>query len=440
MRVAWKVPDSPFRMEPNVAGAPRPRRRHAGRLRGRLRRRAQRDLVERGVGARGRAGARRLDRRASTAPLRGSCRTRALRVDRRSGSPCRACQCSTGSACCTSCGVPSSRDTPPECSAADNIKSLAAILADRAARPRRRRPRAGVKIGLFLALFHDRSLDEALDAARAAGCEAVEIATTGPHDAPDLAAAGRAATASRSPRSPATATRSTPTRRSRAQADRELSPHRGARGRASRRWHGDHILRLPRRVGALSPTELGRRAPGRTTTRRRSTGSGASASSRTGSRRRSSRASTACGSRSSRIPASSSTTPRRCCGCATPRGPSIGVNFDPSHLFWQQIDPSASARSADGCDLPRPRKGHRLRREPAGPRRRPRDEDATPASERGASASIGDGHPVEFWRDLVAALRDAGYDGALSIEHEDPFCSPADGLARAVATLRAALA
>ena len=71
-----------------------------------------------------------------------------------------------------------------------------------------------MKIGLFLALFHDRPLDEALDAAKAAGCEAVEIATFGPHDEPDLA---ERATASRPrglrallPR----ATRSTPTRRS----------------------------------------------------------------------------------------------------------------------------------------------------------------------------------------------------------------------------------
>jgi sugar phosphate isomerase/epimerase len=43
-----------------------------------------------------------------------------------------------------------------------------------------------VKIGLFLALFHDRPHDEALQAARAAGCQAVEIATTGPHGEPRL--------------------------------------------------------------------------------------------------------------------------------------------------------------------------------------------------------------------------------------------------------------
>ena len=53
--------------------------------------------------------------------------------------------------------------------------------------------------------------------------------------------------------------------------------------------------------------------------------------------------------------------------------------------------------------------------------------------------SVGAGHPVEFWRGLVAALGAAGYDGALSIEHEDPLLSHADGLELAVTTLRAAL-
>ena len=54
--------------------------------------------------------------------------------------------------------------------------------------------------------------------------------------------------------------------------------------------------------------------------------------------------------------------------------------------------------------------------------------------------SVGAGHPVAFWRELVGALHDAGYDGALSIEHEDPLLSREEGLAFAVATLREALA
>ena len=49
-----------------------------------------------------------------------------------------------------------------------------------------------MKLGLFLALFHDRPLGDALAAARDAGCEAVEISTTGPHGGQDVAAAAYA--------------------------------------------------------------------------------------------------------------------------------------------------------------------------------------------------------------------------------------------------------
>ena len=61
-----------------------------------------------------------------------------------------------------------------------------------------------------------------------------------------------------------------------------------------------------------------------------------------------------------------------------------------------------------------------------------------PAERSWIFRSVGAGHPVEFWRELVARCA-AGYDGALSIEHEDPLLSHADGLELAVTTLRAAL-
>jgi sugar phosphate isomerase/epimerase len=119
-------------------------------------------------------------------------------------------------------------------------------------------------------------------------------------------------------------------------------------------------------------------------------------------------------------------------------GPGVGVNFDPSHLFWQQIDPPASARALTGAIF------HVHAKDTGFDRGRLALDGVLETSRRAGDRawnfrSIGDGHPVEFWRELVAALRDAGYDGALSIEHEDPFRSPEDGLARAVATLRAAL-
>jgi sugar phosphate isomerase/epimerase len=54
--------------------------------------------------------------------------------------------------------------------------------------------------------------------------------------------------------------------------------------------------------------------------------------------------------------------------------------------------------------------------------------------------TVGEGHPMPFWRALVRALGEAGYDGVLSIEHEDPLLPREEGLERAVATLRHALA
>ena len=119
-------------------------------------------------------------------------------------------------------------------------------------------------------------------------------------------------------------------------------------------------------------------------------------------------------------------------------GDAVGANFDPSHLFWQQIDPLASARALDGAVFHVHAKDTGFRADTLavdGVLETRRDPDARAWIFR----SVGDGHPAEFWRELAAALRDAGYDRALSIEHEDPLRSREDGLARAVATLREAL-
>ena len=120
-------------------------------------------------------------------------------------------------------------------------------------------------------------------------------------------------------------------------------------------------------------------------------------------------------------------------------GSNLGANFDPSHLFWQQIDPAASARALSGAIFHVHAKDTgfddaRLAVDGVLETR------SRPEQRAWNFRSVGDAHPVEFWRRLADALRDAGYDGALSIEHEDPFRSLEDGLACAVTTLRQALA
>ena len=53
--------------------------------------------------------------------------------------------------------------------------------------------------------------------------------------------------------------------------------------------------------------------------------------------------------------------------------------------------------------------------------------------------TCGYGHGDEFWKPFVSMLRGKGYDGVLSIEHEDSYFSRQEGLRKAVAYLRGVL-
>jgi sugar phosphate isomerase/epimerase len=69
--------------------------------------------------------------------------------------------------------------------------------------------------------------------------------------------------------------------------------------------------------------------------------------------------------------------------------------------------------------------------------------DTTPGSEHRLRAwnyvTLGHGHDEGWWRGFLGALHDAGYDGVLSIEHEDAAQSPVSGVEESVALLRRAL-
>ena len=118
-------------------------------------------------------------------------------------------------------------------------------------------------------------------------------------------------------------------------------------------------------------------------------------------------------------------------------GPGIRMNFDPSHLWWQGIDPLLFV-DAVGHDI---RTCH-VKDAWLDPGAIARDGALSPVAyerwdERPWSFSTpGYGHAEQFWARLVLALRRAGYTGTLSIECEDPFLSPDDTLARSVELLR----
>jgi sugar phosphate isomerase/epimerase len=121
-------------------------------------------------------------------------------------------------------------------------------------------------------------------------------------------------------------------------------------------------------------------------------------------------------------------------------GPTIAMNFDPSHLWWQGIDPIAVVDAVGDAIQTCHVKDALM-----DARRIARDGALSPRSydrwdERPwAFSTPGYGHSELFWRRLVVALRRAGYSGTLSIECEDPFLSPDDTLDKSVDVLRRAL-
>jgi sugar phosphate isomerase/epimerase len=122
-------------------------------------------------------------------------------------------------------------------------------------------------------------------------------------------------------------------------------------------------------------------------------------------------------------------------------GPNLGVNFDPSHFWWQGIDPLCVIEDvgdrigfAHGKDTLV--HADRVRRNGLIDCRFPVDPDV----ETWHFAAVGTGHDIAAWAELLAALRAAGYDGDVSIEHEDPRTGAEEGIETSLASLRAALA
>lgn len=118
-------------------------------------------------------------------------------------------------------------------------------------------------------------------------------------------------------------------------------------------------------------------------------------------------------------------------------GPSIGVNFDPSHLFWQQIDPIAAVRVLGEAIFHCHAKDTQIYSAnlPA-----TGVLDTKPYSDELHRSwmfrTVGYGHGKEWWNEFVSTLRMVGYDYVLSIEHEDSLMSVEEGLTKAVRFLQ----
>jgi len=113
-------------------------------------------------------------------------------------------------------------------------------------------------------------------------------------------------------------------------------------------------------------------------------------------------------------------------------GPSVGCNFDPSHLFWQSIDPMAAVRVLGDAIFHVHAKDTQIYSANL-PRAGVLDtKPYTQERERSwIFRTCGYGHGAEWWSELISTLRMFGYDYVLSIEHEDSLLSPEEGLTKA---------
>jgi len=122
-------------------------------------------------------------------------------------------------------------------------------------------------------------------------------------------------------------------------------------------------------------------------------------------------------------------------------GDIIGANLDPSHLFWQGIDPCEAIKALGGNAI------HHFHAKDT------KIDDANTkvngvldtksySDILGRSwvfRTVGYGHGAEVWNNIISALKSVGYDGAISIEHEDGLMSAKEGLEKAISFLKGIL-
>ena len=123
-------------------------------------------------------------------------------------------------------------------------------------------------------------------------------------------------------------------------------------------------------------------------------------------------------------------------------GDMIGANIDPSHLFWQGMDILEVIRElgknkaiyhfhAKDTEMIE----HNVKLNGV--------LDTTNFMDMNNRSwmfrTLGYGHSQMLWKQIVSALLISGYDGAISIEHEDGLMSPKEGLEKAVSVIKNAI-
>ena len=116
----------------------------------------------------------------------------------------------------------------------------------------------------------------------------------------------------------------------------------------------------------------------------------------------------------------------------------IGANLDPSHMWWQGINPARAARylNEKECLFHFHAKDAFIDEEYVSYYGVTDMQSFGERYSRGWQfRTVGFGHDLKTWADIMSTLRQTGYDGVISIEHEDSYMSVDEGLSKAVNNL-----
>jgi sugar phosphate isomerase/epimerase len=118
-------------------------------------------------------------------------------------------------------------------------------------------------------------------------------------------------------------------------------------------------------------------------------------------------------------------------------GPIVGANLDPSHLLWMGADPLAAVDALGPAIHHSHAKDTMINKPVVALTSRLENGSLTDIPARAWSyITLGYGNGESWWRDFCYRLRMAGYDGWLSIEHEDVMLSREEGVRKSVEILR----
>ena len=123
-------------------------------------------------------------------------------------------------------------------------------------------------------------------------------------------------------------------------------------------------------------------------------------------------------------------------------GPMVGMNLDPSHLFWMGGDPIEAARvlGEQGALYHVHGKDSRPERRMVGPNGLLDTKTIDQFRTRSWNyVAVGCGHGSQWWKEFFSTVRMAGYDGDVSLEMEDLTMPMLEGHLTSLRVLKEAL-